>query len=127
MSYVRTVFLLDGWPVSIHLDEWACIGTGKADSLSSGPAEPTSRADSPHLKYRIDVYRWDERHVVAGLRTGNDPRAHHNTGRVLEGLGGVVSAIRGVAEELTVDAEVRRVLIQAVLESLPPVRLRGDA
>ena len=67
MSHDRTVFLLDKWPVAIHLDEWACIGTGKANSHLSAPAGSDIRADRPPRTYRIDVYRWDERHVVAGL------------------------------------------------------------
>ena len=48
--------------------------------------------------------------------------AAHNTGRVLDSSAAVVAPIRGVAEELTHDAEVRRVLVQAVLSSPEPLR-----
>ena len=56
---------------------------------------------------------------------GHRPQARHNTGRLIETRDSVVSAIRSVAGDLTVDAEVRRILVQAVLSSLPPVRVSG--
>ena len=86
--------------VAGHLDEWSLVGSGVADSSSSRSAVFDSRGNQVpptpgrhDEEYRIDVYRWDERYVVAG--------------------------------DLTVDAEVRRILVQAVLSSLPPVRVSG--
>ena len=60
----------------------------------------------------------------AGSRSGSRADDAHTTGRLLDTTATVVAAIRAVAADLTVDGEVRRVLVQTVLSSLAPEELR---
>ena len=62
--------------------------------------------------------------LLRGNRTTTGAGTAHNTGRLLDSRAAVVPAVRGVAGELTADAEVRRVLVQAVLASLTPDPIR---
>ena len=123
----RTVFFPDRWPATIHLPDWSRLGTAKTDRSTrraqewdrrGHPTEPSATA------YQIDVYQLDEQYIVAGTRTAADRLKGHNTGRLLNSRDTVVSAIRSVAAELSVDADVQRVLTQRVLAALPPEPLR---
>ena len=128
MLDVRTVFLPGRLPVVLHLDDWPLVGSGTADSGSGKAAAWDQRgADSPQHRtetYHIDVYSWGEHHVVAGNRTTTRAGTAHNGGRLPNSRDAAVPAVRGVAGELTADAEARRVLVQAVLASLAPDPIR---
>ena len=71
-------------------------------------------------RYQIDVYRSDEQYVIAGAHTDPQQLVIRNIGRVVGNRAGVVGAIGAVATDLSVDAAVRRVLVQDVLTSLDP-------
>ena len=73
------------------------------------------------------MYRLDEQYIVAGTRTAADPLEEHNTGRLLDSKDTVVAAVRSVAAELSVDADIQRVLTQRVLAALPPEPLEHPA
>ena len=71
------------------------------------------------------MYSWGEHHVVAGNpTTTSDSSTAHNAVRLPNSRGAAVPAVRGVAGELTADAEMRRVLVQAVLASFAPDPIR---
>ena len=124
MPDTRTVFLPDAWPVSIHLDTWLLVGSGKATSTSGHTGEWAQRAttdpERPPDRYQIDVYRSEDHYVIAGAHTDPQQLVIRNIGRVLDNRAGVVGAIGAVATDLSVDAAVRRVLVQDVLTSLDP-------
>ncbi|MXX53412.1 MAG: hypothetical protein F4Z35_05630 [Dehalococcoidia bacterium] len=115
MPNTRTVFLPDDWPISIDLDAWALVGSGKATSTSGQTGQWAQRTsddpERPPDRYQIDIYRAGDQYVIAG--TSTDP--HQNMTRT-----NVVGAIRTVAADLSVDAAVQGVLIQDVLGSLDP-------
>ena len=120
----RTIIFPDRWPVTIHLHEWSRLGT--AHRRTGAPERAQEWDQRGHdtkpsaTVYQIDVYQLDEQYVVAGTRTADDPLEGHNTGRLLDSRDTVVSAIRSVAAELSVDADLQRVLTQRVLADLPP-------
>lgn len=124
MPNTRIVFLPDYWPVSIALDAWALVGSGKATSTSGQTGEWAQRATADperhRDRYQIDVYRSGEQHVIAGTCTDPQQNRIRNIGRVVTSRSAVVGAIRTVAGDLSVDAAVRRVLVQDVLGSLDP-------
>lgn len=123
----RTIYLPERWPVSIHVDDWPRVGGASTTNTSGRAAEWDRRGGDtparPTERYLIDVYRWDDQHIVAGLRTDSRHTPLHNTGRLLDDRDAVVPAVRAVARELTHDGAIRRVLIQAVLASLTPDHL----
>ena len=119
----RTIIFPDRWPVTIHLHDWSRLGTAKTDRHTRTAQAWDQRGrdtEPPATIYQIDVYQLDEQYIVAGTRTAADPLENHNTGRLLDSKGSVVSAIRAVAAELSVDAALQRVLTQRVLAALPP-------
>lgn len=124
MPNTRTVFLPDDWPVSIDLDTWALVGSGKATSASGQTGQwaqrPSDDPERPPDRYQIDIYRSGEQYVVAGASTDPQQNMIRNIGRVVKRRADVVGAIRAVAGDLSVDAAVQGVLIQDVLGSLDP-------
>ena len=124
MPDTRTVFLPDDWPISIDLDTWALVGSGKATSTSGQTGQWAQRTsddpERPPDRYQIDIYRSGAQYVIAGTSTDPQQNMIRNIGRVATSRANVVGAIRTVAGDLSVDAAVQSVLLQDVLGSLDP-------